>query len=144
MLALNLISWLVFTTFFYLIRKDSDASVNEVLLTNNFIPTHYDWALALLLGGFALIWLWHKFSLYFLDTWDFLAMSPAKLWALKNLGFWSYAFVGLLIAPQLIFLISVPFLFLIDKLNFHLGDYLMPLVISVTQKLILIVLGWVR
>ena len=133
MLALNLIFWTFLSSGFYIFRNNLDPQTNDFLTSNDFVPSHYDSAFAMLLGGFVIIWLWHKLSLLFLNTWETLSMSPIQLWMLKNLGVWGYGLVGLFIMPQLIWLIAVPGLFLIEKIGFHIGDYIMPAIVATTS-----------
>ena len=136
MLILNMVFWLFLTSSFYLLREGLAPESNDLITTNEFIPSNYDTALALLVGGLIIIWLWHRLSLQFLDTWQVLSSSPIQLWALKNLGIWGYGLLGVFFVPQLIFIIAVPGLFILEKIDVHLGDFIMPTVISATSAVL--------
>ena len=131
MLVLNMVFWIFVTSGFYILRSDLNPAKND-LIPNGFIPSHYDQALGLLLGGLIIIWLWHKLSLLFLNTWDVLSRCPIQLWALRNLGIWGYGLIGMFVFPQIILLISFPGLFIIEKIGFHVGDFVMPPILTIT------------
>ena len=139
MLIINMVFWLFLTTYIYFFRIDAAPESNDLITTNEFIPSNYDAALALLLGGLIVIWLWHKLAIHFLNTWEVLSASPIQLWALKNLGVWVYGLLGLFILPPAIWIIAAPGLFFLEKIGVHLGDYIMPIVISATSGILVFI-----
>jgi hypothetical protein len=137
MLILNLLLWAFFSCIVYMIRKGSPIGVNDLLLDNSVIPSHYDFAFSVMVGGWIAIWVWTRISMLFLNFWEVLRMTPAQLWAFKNLSIWAYGFGGMLLFPQLLVLIALPIAFVIEKTDIHFGDLIMPYLVDISRYLLL-------
>jgi len=125
------IFWLCVCYYFWLLsyqRVELDSSYWDLITDNDFTPSAYDAALSMWIVGSLALWLWAKFSLDFLNRWEKFRHSPFQLFLLRYCGLWAYALLGLFVMPSLIFLPAIPGLFLIEKIQFHIGDPIMKLV----------------
>jgi len=109
---------------------NEDQNLNDLVVTNNFIPTNYDVAFAMWLFGSLAIYFWIKLSLYFFSGWQRFRKSPAQLWVIKNFGIWGYALLGLLIIPDLLLLPAIPGIYMLETIQVHIGDFLMPAIFT--------------
>lgn len=127
MFLINNIIWLIICFFNFKVRNNIDVSSNNLLAKNEFVPSHYDLALALWIGGALGIWLWMKLSLLFYSGYQKWRLSFVAKWMIQNMGLWLYVAIGLGIYAPLVTLIpAVPILFILETLGLHLGDYVMP------------------
>lgn len=123
-LIINILLWSVVS-----VALGSELSGDQDLIRDNdFLLSSEDMILSLWLGGCLAIFLWQRLSMLFFDTWEILGMSPVQVWCTKNLAIWFYYVVGIVLFPPLILLPGLPLMWLIEKLQIHLGDYVLLLV----------------
>ena len=137
MFLLNNILWLIVCLFTFNVRSSLDVSSNDLISTNDFVPSHYDLALALWIGGAVGIWLWMRLSLLFYSGYQKWRLSFVEKWLIQNVGLWLYVAIGIgFYAPLVTQLPAFPVIFVIENLGFHLGDYLMPAVFWVVGGIV--------
>ena len=139
MIIINNIFWIFVCYGFFLFRQNivlENAELNDFIYENDFIPSNFDVAFAMWIFGSVAIYLWTKLSLYFFSTWQRFRRSPAQLWVIKNLGIWGYALLGLLMIPDLLLLPALPGIYMLETLQVHIGDYVMPPLFSLLEILI--------
>jgi len=142
MFLLNNILWLFICLFTFNVRSGFDASSNDLIFTNDFSPSHYDVSLALWIGGVIGIWLWMKLSLRFFSGYQKWRLSFVEKWLIQNTGLWLYVAIGIFVYYPLVTVFpAFPALFIIEKLGFHLGDYLMPAVFWVVGGVVWGIVG---
>lgn len=127
MFILNNLIWFCFCFIgFYDARKNQFSNIS----TDNFL-SYDDIIFSMWLAGVAVIYLWNKFALYFLNTWEVLERSPFQLWLLKHFGFWLYVVLALLLGLlDLLAIIGLPISLIQEILQIHLGDIFVPIILS--------------
>ena len=124
MILIHFILSIFYSKFMYSIAvKDEQFSMD--LIANDFIPSSYDFALSLFLSSFMITLVWSRFSFIFLSLFQVLSTSPIMLWGIRHTSSWC------LILVFTIFIV-IPGLLIIEKLEFHLGDYIMPALFVIT------------
>lgn len=137
MIVINFIFWIFLSSGFLALRQRVDESGNDLILSNEFIPTHYDVAFSFLIIGLMTIWLWNKLALQTFNTWELLSLSPIQQWMIRHLSIWLYAYVAIALVPQLALLIALPGLYMMENLQVHIGDIFMPPVAAVTNIVVM-------